>query len=77
MGGPKKVLYILVTIVAFIITVAVYLFVKQHYILATSIMLLCGLWVFFSIEQAAALVIQQEILDYLDKNNSTLAIITF
>ncbi len=38
-------------------------------------MLLCGLWVFFSIEQATALILQQETLDYLDKNNNMATVV--
>jgi c-di-AMP phosphodiesterase-like protein len=70
MNGSRKALYILYAIIAFIITLVVYLFTKQHYTLSISIILLCGLWIFFSIQRTAALLIQQKILDYLDQNNN-------
>ena len=69
MKEDKRGLYILLVIIASIITAVVYLFVKQHYIITSSIILLCGLWIFFSIQRVAALLVQQKILDYLDQNN--------
>ena len=75
MNGPRKVLCILFAIIAFIVTVVAYLLVKQHYILATSILLLCGLGVFLFIQQIAAQLIQQEILNYLDQNNNVATVV--
>jgi len=63
-------MYILYAILAFIVTVEGYLIIQQHYILATSIILLCGLGVVILTQRASALLIQLKILDYLDQNNN-------
>ena len=70
MNESKKAMYILYAIIAFIITVEAYLIIQQHYILATSIILLCGLGVFILTQRSSSLLIQLKILDYLDQNNN-------
>ncbi|MCI5137379.1 MAG: hypothetical protein D3922_02950 [Candidatus Electrothrix sp. AR1] len=70
MDESKKVWYQLFAIIAFIIIVEVYLIIQQHYILATSIILLFGLWVFFSMLRVSTRLVQQKILKYLDQNNN-------
>ncbi len=70
MNESKKAMYILYAIIASIITVEAYLIIQQHYILATSIILLCGLGVVILTQRSAALLIQLKILDYLDQNNN-------
>ncbi len=74
MNRSKKALYILLAIIAFIFTVEAYLIVKQHYILASSIIIAiimaCGLGTFVFNKQIAGRFFQQEILRYLTKNNN-------
>ncbi len=75
MEKEKKVLYILYAIIAFIITAVAYLLVKQHYILASSIILVCGLGVCASVQLVAVEVVQQNILKYLDQNNNEATVV--
>jgi hypothetical protein len=75
MDGPKKVWYKLFAIIAFIITVEAYLIVKQHYILASSIIMVCGLGAFMSNKQTAAKLVQQELLYYLGQNNNEVTVV--
>ena len=75
MDKSKKALYILFAIIAFIIIVEVYLIIQQHYILATSIILVCGLGVCASVQLVAAELVQQNILNYLDQNNNEATVV--